>query len=70
MGRGQRQLLGRRKVLSLNLYLKILIDLFLAALDLCCFARAFSCGGEQGLLFVAGLGLLIVAASLAVERGL
>ena len=70
MGRGRRQLLGRRKVLSLNLYLKILIDLFLAALDLCCFARAFSCCGEQGLLFVAGLGLLIVAASLVVERGL
>ena len=70
MGRGQRQLLGLRKVLSLNSYLKILIDLFLAALDVCCFAQAFSCGGEQGLLFVAGLGLLIVVASLAAKRGL
>ena len=70
MGRGRRQLLGRRKVLSLNLYLKILIDLFLAALDLCCFARAFSCCGEQGLLSDAVLGLLIVVASLVAQRGL
>lgn len=33
--------------------------LILVALGLCCCARAFSNGGEQGLLFVAGRGLLI-----------
>ena len=33
--------------------------LFLAALGLHCFSRAFSSCGEQGLLFVAVLGLLI-----------
>ena len=44
--------------------------LFLAALGLRCCTRAFSSCGEQGLLFVAMLGLLIAVASLVVEHGL
>ena len=44
-------------------------NLFLAALGLRCFARAFSSCGERGLLFVAVHGLLIVVASF-VEHGL
>ena len=44
------------------------IYLFLAALRLRCCARAFSSCGEQGLLFVAVRGLLIVVASLVAER--
>ena len=44
--------------------------LFLAALGLRCCARAFSSCGEQGLLFVAVLWLLIAVASLAAEQGL
>ena len=47
-----------------------LINLFLAALGLCCCARAFSCCGERGLLFVVVRGLLIAVASLVVEHGL
>ena len=43
---------------------------FLAALGLCCCARAFSSGGELGLLFVAVRGLLIAVASLVAENGL
>ena len=43
---------------------------FLAALGLCCCARAFSCCGERGLLFVAARGLLIAVASLVAEHGL
>ena len=46
-----------------------LINLFLAALGLCCGARAFSCG-ERELLFVVVRGLLIAVASLVVEHGL
>ena len=42
--------------------------MFLAALDLRCFARAFS-WGERGLLFAAVLGLFLVVAPL-VEHGL
>ena len=45
-----------------------LIYLFLAALDLCCCAWAFSSCGERGLLFIAVRGLLIAVASLAVEH--
>ena len=45
-----------------------LIYLFLAALGLCCCARAFSSCGEQGLLFIAVLRLLIAVASLAAEH--
>ena len=44
--------------------------LFLAALGLCCYARAFSSCGERGLLFVALCGLLIAVASLVSEHGL
>ena len=44
--------------------------LFLAALGLRCCTWAFSSCGEQGLLFVAVRGLLIVVASLVAEHGL
>ena len=47
-----------------------LIYLFLAALGLCCYVWAFSSCGEQGLLFVAVRGLLIVVASLVAEHRL
>ena len=47
-----------------------LINLFLAALSLRCFTRAFSSCGEWGLLFVAVRGILIAVASLVVEHGL
>ena len=47
------------------------IYLLLSALGLHCCARAFSsCGGEQGLLFVAALRLLIAVASLVAEHRL
>ena len=46
------------------------IYLFLAVLGLRCCTRAFSSCGEQGLLFVAVSGLLIVVASLVAEQGL
>ena len=46
------------------------ICLFLAVLSLHCCAQAFSNCGEQGLLFVAVRGLLIVVASLVAEHGL
>ena len=45
------------------------IYLFLAALGLCCCARAFASCGERGLLFVAG-GLLIAVASRCGARAL
>ena len=48
----------------------IFIYLLLAVFGLCCCARAFSSCGDRGLLFVAGHGLLIAVASLAVEHGL
>ena len=44
--------------------------LFLAVLGLCCCARAFSTCGEQGLLFIAVRGLLIMVASLVAEHRL
>ena len=50
-----------------NLFIYLL---FLAASGLCCCPRAFSGCGEQGLLFVAVRGLLIVVASLVAEHGL
>ena len=50
--------------------INLFIYLFLAVLGLCCCARAFSSCGEQGLLFVAVHGLLIVVASLVVEHRL
>ena len=37
-----------------------LFNLFLAELGLCCCTRAFSSCGEQGLLFLAVRGLLVV----------
>ena len=43
---------------------------FLAALGLRCCAQPFSSCGEQGLLSVVVLGLLIAVASLIVEHGL
>ena len=45
------------------------IYLFLAALGLRCCVQAFSSCGERGLLFVAVHGILLVVASLVVERG-
>ena len=54
----------------LKIFFKVLIYLFLAALGLrCCMWASSSCG-EQGLLFVAVRGLLIVVASLVAEHGL
>ena len=56
-----------------NLFLKKkkkIIYLFMAALGLRCCMRAFSSCGEQGLLFVAVCGLLIVVASLVAEHRL
>ena len=50
--------------------INLFIYLFLAALGLRCYARAFSSCGEQGLLFVAVRGLLIAVASLVAEDGL
>ena len=43
---------------------------FLAVLGLCCCAQALSRCSEQGLLFLAVRGLLIVVASLVAEHGL
>ena len=48
----------------------LFIYLFLAVLGLCCCARAFSSCSEQGLLFVAVRGFLIVIVSLVAEHGL
>ena len=44
--------------------------IYLAVLGLRCCVWAFSSCGEQGLLFVAVRGLLIVVASLVAEHGL
>ena len=54
----------------LNKFNYLYLFLFLAVLGLRCYARAFSSCGEQGLLFVAVCGLLIVVASLVAEHGL
>ena len=56
--------------LSCFKFINLLINLFMAALGLRCCVRAFSSCGEQGLLFVAVHGLLIVVASLVAEHGL
>ena len=48
----------------------IILFIYLAALGLCCYARAFSSCGERGLLFGAVRGLLIAVASLVAEHGL
>ena len=50
--------------------LYFVIYLFMAALGLCCCARAFSSCGEQGLLFIVVHGLLIAVASFVAEHGL
>ena len=39
-------------------------------MGLCCFVRAFSCSGEQGLIFTAVLKFLVAVASLVAEYGL
>ena len=52
------------------LFIYLFVYLFLAALGLCCCARAFSSCGERGLLFVAVHRLLIAVASLVAEHGL
>ena len=52
------------------IYLFFKIYLFLAVLGLRCCVWAFSSCSEQGLLFVAVHGLLIVVASLVAEHGL
>ena len=51
-------------------YIFYFIYLSLAALGLCCCARAFSSCGERGLLFLEVHGLLIAVASLIVEHRL
>ena len=51
-------------------FLILFIYLFLAALGLRCYTRAFSSCSERGLLFVAVRGFLIAVASLAVEHRL
>ena len=48
----------------------IFIYLFVAALGLRCCMWAFPSCGEQGLLFIAVLGLLIAVTSLVAEHGL
>ena len=54
----------------ISFFLFIYVFNFLAALGLRCCAWAFSSYGEQGLLFTAVCGLLIVVASLVAEHGL
>ena len=53
-----------------NQVFKNLFIYLLAALGLCCCARAFSSCGERGILFVAVRRLLIKVASLVAEHGL
>ena len=61
----------KRVLYSFFFFLNLFIYLFiLAVLGLCCCSWAFSSCGEQGLLFVAVHGLLIVVASLVAEHGL
>ena len=52
------------------IYFIILFLFYLAALGLCCCARAFSICGERGLLFLAVHGLLIGMASRCGARAL
>ena len=62
--------LGSHFYLSVYLSICLSIYLFMAALGLRCWVRAFSSCGEQGLLFVAVRGLLIAVASPVAEHGL
>ena len=55
---------------SFLFFFYINLFIFLATLGLRCCAWAFSSCGEQGLLFVAVLGLLIAVVSLVVKHGL
>ena len=50
--------------------LSFFLSLFLAALGLCCCARAFPGCGERGLLFIVVCRLLIAVAFLVAEHGL
>ena len=62
---------NRHTYAILHLLLFLLIYLFiLAALDLYCFALAFSSCLKWGLLFVVACGLLIAVASLVAEPAL
>ena len=61
--------LSRGTVSELSFFFNF-IYLFLAALGLCCCARAFSSCSERGLLSGAVRGLLIAVASLVAEHGL
>ena len=59
-------------IFSLKIFFFFLffIYLFLAVSGLRCYTWAFSSCGEQGLLFVAVYGLLVVVASLVAEHRL
>ena len=57
------------EMLDFFFFLIFKIYLFLAALGLCCCARAFSSCSERGLLFIAVRELLIAVASLVAEHG-
>ena len=59
-----------RQSFKSTLFFHINFIYFLAALGLCCCTQAFSSCGEQGLLFVAVLMLLIAVASLVAEHRL
>ena len=63
----KRFIFGENKILF---FLNLFIYLFLAALGLCCCARAFSICGERGLLFVTVCRFLVAVASLVAEHGL
>ena len=59
-----------RDVHPFSALLLLFLNLFLAALGLRCFVRAFSSCGEWGLLFVVMCGALGARASVIVARGL
>ena len=61
---------SRMPCITFSLFKILLIYLFLAALGLCCCARAFSSCRERRLLFVVVRGLLIAVASVVEEHGL
>ena len=67
-GNSMFNLLGNCQTVFLY-YGHIKINLFLAALGLCCCAQALSSCGEQGLLFIVAHGLLIAMASFVAEHG-
>ena len=61
---------GEKKIELKGHVILYVIYLFLAALGLRCYTRAFSSCGERGLLFVAVRGFLIAVASLVAEHRL